>query len=64
MLTYDDLILIRDELQLSVIAYKEFISTCTKHGGTVPTWVQSRFNSFEIALSHVTMLLDSLLEGD
>ena len=60
MLTNEDLILIRDELQLTIISFKEFIANCKKHGGTVPPWVQSRYNSFSLTLSHV----NSLLGGD
>lgn len=57
MLTHDDLILIRDELQLSVISIKQFIYDCKKQGGSVPPWALSRLDSYKNALSHVNLRL-------
>ena len=52
-LTKEDLILIRDVLQLDIISFTEFMSNCVKHGGFVPTWAKVRFEQLTEALCHV-----------
>lgn len=59
MITKDDLILIRDELQLSSIACKEIIN-CIKYGGFVPLWAKLRYERYKDVLSR----LNSFLGGD
>ena len=64
MLTKEDLILIRDELQLSIFSCKEFMSNCLKYGGSVPPWVTSRYDKTKICLARINSLLDGFGGGD